>query len=278
VPEVAREDAFDEVIKTPGIEVVMHTASPCTMKFTDPQKELVDPAVLGTTNILRAAQRHAPQIRRVIITSSIAAIHNVWDPSCVLTEASWNPNDLKNIHDSAGMAYCVAKTLAERAAWDFIAKENPNFDLTTINPPWVFGPVMPHLASLDTINTSNQQFVNLVRGKWKDAMPATGPVNVWVDVRDVARAHMIAMERSAAGGKRLFTIAGRFSYAEIADVVRGNAPDYKDVLPSADAGERNPGTVIQYNNDLTNSVLDIQWRSLNDCVRDFLDSIKDFAI
>lgn len=74
----------------------------------------------------------------------------------------------------------------------------------------VFGPVVHHLASLDSINTSNERIVALVQGKWKDAVPDTG-VFAWVDVRDVALAHVLAIEKPALGGKRLFATAGYFS-------------------------------------------------------------------
>lgn len=74
----------------------------------------------------------------------------------------------------------------------------------------VFGPVVHHLASLDSINTSNERIVSLVQGKWKEAVPDTGTF-AWVDVRDVALAHVLALEKPELGGKRLFTTAGYFS-------------------------------------------------------------------
>ncbi|KFH40563.1 putative NADPH-dependent methylglyoxal reductase-like protein [Hapsidospora chrysogenum ATCC 11550] len=282
VPEIAREDAFDEVVKTPGIEVVIHPASPCHLNFTDPQKELIDPAVLGTTNILRAIKRDAPQVRRVIITSSVAAIFNTKDPVSTLTEQSWNPNDLSNIHDSRAVAYCVSKTLAERAAWDYVDQEKPNFDLVTVNPPLVLGPVVGHFSNVDSINASNECLANLVRGKWRDEIPPTGPVNIWIDVRDVAAAHVRAMERQEAGGKRLFTVGGRFSYTKIAEIVREHGPDrFKDKMPRAEArsGDANyTGPVLKFDNGETNRILGIEWTPLEKSVLDFVESIKEFDL
>ncbi|RYP38040.1 hypothetical protein DL767_002689 [Monosporascus sp. MG133] len=278
VPEIAREDAFDEVVKTPGIEVAIHTASPCHLNFTDPQKELVDPAVLGTTNILRAIKREAPQVRRVIITSSVAAIFNAKDTSRAFTEQSWNPNDLSNIHDGPGVAYCVAKTLAERAAWDFVAEEKPNFDLVTVNPPLVFGPVVHHFASIDAVNASNERLADLVRGKWRDAIPATGPASIWADVRDVASAHVSAMENREAGGKRLFTVAGRFSHVEIAGIVRDKVPMLRDKVPGPDVKGGEASNVFQYNSDETNRILGLKWITLEKSIMDFVASIQEFEL
>jgi len=282
VPEIAREDAFDEVIKTPGIEVVIHPASPCHLNFTDPKKELIDPAVLGTTNILRAIKRDAPQVRRVIITSSVAAIFNTRDPVSTLTEQSWNPNDLSNIHDSRAVAYCVSKTLAERAAWDYVAEEKPNFDLVTVNPPLVLGPVVRHFANINSINASNECLANLVRGNWRDEIPAAGPVNIWIDVRDVAAAHVRAMERQEAGGKRLFTVGGRFNNSRIAEIVHDNGPPrFKDNVPGPEvkSGDANyTGPVLKFDNSETNKILGIEWTPLEKSVLDFVESIKDLDL
>lgn len=76
----------------------------------------------------------------------------------------------------------ASKTLAEKAAWEFVDQEKPNFTISTINPPLVFGPIIHYLNSLDALNTSNQRLQALVRGEWKDAIPDTG-VYLWVDVR-----------------------------------------------------------------------------------------------
>lgn len=170
VPDIAQSDAFDEVVKVPGIEVVLHTASPFHFNITDPQKDLVDPAVIGTTSILRAIARFAPAVRRVVVTSSFAAIideSKFNDPSTIFSEASWNPVTLADIHNNAPTAYRASKTLAERAAWDFVADpaNNARFDLATVNPPMVYGPVAHHLASLEGINTSNARIADLVQGK-----------------------------------------------------------------------------------------------------------------
>ena len=111
-------------------------------------------------------------------------------------------------------AYLGSKTFAERAAWNFVRDEKPNFTIVTINPPVVYGPAFHNLKSLENINTSNSIFADLVQGKWKSAVPESPPTQ-WVDVRDVALAHVRALENAEAAGRRFIVVAGYTSNAAI---------------------------------------------------------------
>ncbi|KAK3314533.1 hypothetical protein B0H66DRAFT_315140 [Apodospora peruviana] len=285
VPDIAKPDAFDLVVaNTPNLEVVLHTASPFHFKFKDP-KELIDPAVIGTTAILRAIARSAPTVKRVVITSSFAAILDeakFTDPSTTFSETSWNPVTIDDIHRSPATAYRASKTLAEKAAWDFVTDKSNNakFDIVTVNPPMVFGPVVHNLAGgLQSINTSNERLVDLLQGKWKEGIASTGGGILWVDVRDVATAHVKAgLEIPEASGKRLFATAGLFSNAEIARVVRRDFPEYADKLPaeSADAGGELPAEDqrFRFNNDATTKLLGIDWIPLDKSIGDTVKSLK----
>ncbi|AEO61496.1 hypothetical protein MYCTH_2311703 [Thermothelomyces thermophilus ATCC 42464] len=285
VPDIAQPNAFDEVVKTPDLEVVLHTASPFHFKFSDP-KELLDPAVIGTTSILRAVAASAPTVRRVVVTSSFAAIvdeAHVRDPSHTFTERSWNPVTLDEVHKHPSTAYRASKTFAERAAWDFV-KDPANgarFDLVTVNPPMVFGPVVHYLASLDAINTSNERMVDCLRGKWREEVPSAGPVVIWVDVRDVAEAHIKAgLEIPEAGGKRLFVTAGLFSNAELARIARKNFPEDADRLPTEQTkGGELPAENerFRFDNSETNKLLGIKYRSLEESVVDTIKSLKKYG-
>ncbi|UZP34020.1 hypothetical protein NXS19_001836 [Fusarium pseudograminearum] len=203
VTDIAKPDAFDQVAKTPGLDAVVHVASPFHFNITDPKKDLIDPAVIGTTGILKALHASAPNVKRVVITSSFAAIIDeakFTDGSHVFSEKTWNPVTIDDIARSDTTAYRASKTLAERAAWDFVAEKKPSFDLVTVCPPLVLGPVSKHLATLESINTSNARIVNLLRGEWKDEIPPCTPVPLWIDVRDAARAHVRGLEEPSAGG------------------------------------------------------------------------------
>ncbi|TLS27113.1 hypothetical protein PpBr36_04380 [Pyricularia pennisetigena] len=286
VPDIAKPDAFDEVVKTPGVELVLHTASPFHFNIGDP-KDLIDPAVIGTTGILKAIARSAPSVKRVVITSSFAAIldpERGTDPNTLFNESSWNPITLEkavsNPNDKPN-AYRASKKLAEEAAWAFVRDpaSGVKFDLVTINPPMVFGPVVPYFANLESVNTSNERIVNLLRGKWREdnAIPDTGLAFIWIDVRDVAEAHIRAMEVPEAGGKRLFTTAGTFSNREIYEVTKKHFGDkYADKLPPNDVkgGEILPEDKrYRFDNSETNKILGITWRTLEESI---VDAIKCF--
>ncbi|KAK4678266.1 methylglyoxal reductase (NADPH-dependent) gre2 [Podospora pseudoanserina] len=286
VPDIAQPNAFDSVLQThgSGLEVVLHTASPFHFKFNDPKKELIDPALIGTTSILSAITQFAPSVRRVVVTSSFAAIINeahVSDPSTVFSEKSWNPVTIDDIHRNPATAYRASKTLAEKAAWEFVQnKENDaKFDLVTINPPMVFGPVVHHLATLEAINTSNERIVDAIKGKWKGEIPPTGQAYIWVDVRDVATAHVRAGLGLVEGvaGKRLFVVSGWFSNARIAEVLRKNFPDDKEKLPEegVKGGELpEEDKRFKYDNSETTRLLGIEWIGLERSIVDTVRSLK----
>ncbi|KAK1595069.1 NAD dependent epimerase/dehydratase [Colletotrichum navitas] len=284
VPDIAREDAFDEVVKTPGLEAVLHTASPFHFKWTDAKKELLDPAVVGTTAILRALKRDAPGVRRVVVTSSFASVIDeakLEDPGTVFTEKHWNPVTAEDVGRSPATAYRASKKLAERAAWDFAERERPAFDLVTLTPPLVLGPVVHHFADLASINTSNERVVDLVQGKWRHAVAPTGAAYLWIDVRDLATAHVLALEKPEAAGRRLFTTAGWFSNAEIAAVVRKNFPELADRLPAegTKGGELPPSDKLYgYDDSETAEILGIKWRTLEESITDLVKDIKAFGI
>ncbi|KAK3898618.1 hypothetical protein C8A05DRAFT_47117 [Staphylotrichum tortipilum] len=282
VPDIAQPDAFDEVVKTPGLEVVLHTASPFHFRYTDP-KELLDPAIIGTTSILRAIARSAPTVRRVVVTSSFAAILNealIDSPATTFSEASWNPVTLADVARNPQVAYRASKTLAEQAAWAFV-RDPANavrFDLVTVNPPMVFGPVVHYLASLDGVNTSNARVADCLAGKWRAEVPPTGAAILWVDVRDVAAAHVKAgLEVAEAGGKRLFVTAGWFSNAEMASVVRRHFPEDAERLPTKETkGGEIPGEEerFRFDNEATRKLLGIEWRSFEESIVDTARSLK----
>ncbi|KAH8883425.1 NAD(P)-binding protein [Thozetella sp. PMI_491] len=284
VPDIAQPDAFDEVAKTPGLEVVLHTASPFHFNISDPKTDLVDPAVIGTTGILRAIARSAPSVRRVVVTSSFAAILDeakLTDSNTIFTEASWNPVTINDIHRSNATAYRASKTLAEKAAWDFVADKanNVKFDLATVNPPLVFGPVVHYLASLDAINTSNRSLADVLQGKWKEAIPPGGAVQNWIDVRDVATAHVKAgLELPEAGGKRIFTAAGAYTNLEMAEIVASNFPDIADKLPSKETrSAASAQKRTNFDNSASKSLLGIEWIPFETTIVDTIKSLQEVA-
>jgi nucleoside-diphosphate-sugar epimerase len=234
VEDIAKEDAFDTAVKSnPPFEAVLHTASPYHFRITDPKTDLLDPAIFGTIGILKSIKKNAPTVKRVAITSSFAAMVTVKAHPKIYDESMWNNVTWDEaLHTDVYTAWRSSKTFAEKAAWEFFEKEKPNFQISTINPPLVFSPVVHYFNWMDNINTSNERIRDMIQGKMKEKLSPTG-IFIWVDVRDVALAHVRAIEISEAAGQRFLCTAGFYSNAEIANVIKKNFPDLKDKLPAS---------------------------------------------
>lgn len=180
------EGSYDEAVA--GCTVVFHLASPYALTVEDPQRDLVDPAVEGTRSVLRSCER-ADSVRRVVLTSSMAAVTDEPDGR-VLTEEDWNTSSSLSRNP-----YYFSKAQAERAAWDFMESSSASFDLVVINPFLIIGPALS-----STLNTSPAVLRDLVTGGFPGIVAL-----VWgfVDVRDVAEAHVRAAEVEQASGRYL---------------------------------------------------------------------------
>jgi len=173
--------------------------------------ELIGPAVQGTLSALQAAKKES-KVKRVVITASFACIVEPKEPVYTFTERDWNefsPNEVKTKGDKAdpSQMYRASKTLAERAAWDFTDKEKPSFDITTIQPPLIFGPVLHDVKKPDSLNTSVNNFYQYLEGK-KSADDAQGGFGSFVDVRDVAHLHVESLVKEDAGNERFLVATG----------------------------------------------------------------------
>jgi nucleoside-diphosphate-sugar epimerase len=190
-----------------GCEFVLHVASPFPQTIPKHEDELIVPAREGTLRVLRAARD--ARVKRVVLTSSFAAIGYGHTPQAApFDETSWT-----DLSGGDVLPYAKSKTLAERAAWDFIANEGGNLELCVVNPVGVFGPILGSDYSTSIL---------LVQRLMDGAMPGC-PKLVFgvVDVRDVADLHLRAMTHPAAKGERFLAVAGDFmSIREIATVLK----------------------------------------------------------
>ena len=217
--------AFDDAVT--GCAYVIHTASPYVIDVDDPQRDLVDPAVLGTTSVLQSCLE-AEGVRRVVLTSSGAAISDQANGH-INTEEDWNTRSSLTRNP-----YYHSKTLAERAAWDFVATNDPGFDLVVINPFYVIGPSL-----VPGVNTSHTFFTGFTNGRIPAVLAIDWP---FVDVRDVASAHVLAMELPAAGG-RYIVAAETWSMRQVIDLLRANGWGDRYRLPSLSM-DRGPGVAL----------------------------------
>ncbi|MCB9523415.1 MAG: NAD-dependent epimerase/dehydratase family protein [Myxococcales bacterium] len=279
--DLLAEGAFAEAMA--GCEVVFHTASPFTTQVTDPQKDLVDPAVQGTRNVLAQANA-TPSVKRVVVTSSCAAIYGdnadvAQAPDGVLTEAVWNTSSTL-----AHQPYSYSKTEAERAAWA-IHDAQDRWRLVTVNPSLVLGPGVTHHGSSESYKLLTQ----FVDGTFRAGVPRYG-MGV-VDVREVAEAHYQAGFRPDAEGRHI--VSGHNSdLADFAAIVRGlyadRLPVPRRVMPKwlvwlvgPLANKAMTRKVVSLNADVpfradhSKSVraLGLTYRPLEDTVRDHVDQL-----
>lgn len=199
-----RDEGWQEAIA--GSEYVLHVASPFPSRSPAHEDELIVPAREGTLRVLRAARDAG--VRRVVITSSFAAIGYGHPPQpAPFDETYWS-----NIEGIAA-AYVKSKTLAERAAWNFMAEEGAALELAVVNPVAVLGPVL---------NADFSASIQIVRRMLTGGMPAAPHLMFGVvDVRDVADLHLRAMTHPAAKGERFLAAAGDFmTLSEISRVLR----------------------------------------------------------
>ena len=279
VEDIAQEGAFDKaVVSDPPFEAVIHTASPFHFNTENPQKDLLDPAIIGTTGILKSIKKSAPSVKRVVITSSFASIINPskgsW-PDHTYSESDWNPVTHEEAVQNPQSGYRASKTFAEKAAWEFVEKEKPGFDIVTLCPPLVLGPIVHYLNSLDALNTSNQRLRNVIQGKCKDEYPPGGPY-IFVDVRDLALLHVKAIEDKSAAGKRFFVTAGHFNGKALVDVIRKDFPEYKDQVTqeSVKDGGFPEGGVYNIDNKRASELLGKKWITLEKSVLDTVKSLQ----
>ncbi|KAL1866154.1 hypothetical protein Plec18167_009153 [Paecilomyces lecythidis] len=274
VPDMAEPNAFNEAVK--GVDGVIHTATPFLMQVEDNERDLLRPAIEGTVNILNATKKYAPQVNRVVLISSFAAMIDLskgnW-PEHTYTEADWNPMTYEQAakKETPGVAaYCAAKTLAERSAWDFIKNEKPNFDLVTLCPPMVYGPNINATSDISKLNTSSADVYQLMAPGKKptDEIPPNSLWS-WVDVRDVALAHLRAYEVPEASNQRFFLCSGNFSYQMMCDILREKVPEVRDRVPIGKPGSGFGGVELyKVDSSKAQKVLGIKFRQLDETITD----------
>ncbi len=214
-----RSDLLDEgsyAQAMAGCAVVFHTASPFTRAVDDPRKDLLDPAKSGTRNVLGEARR-TPTVRRVVLTSSVAAVFGdnadiSKSKSLRFTEEDWNTTS-----SLSHQPYSYSKVEAEREAWQ-IASQQDRWDLVAINPSLVLGPALNPFATSESFHLIRQ----LGNGHLGTGVPDyfVGAV----DVRDVADAHIAAAQRPGATGR--YIVSGHdTSFPEMARMLRNHYGD-----------------------------------------------------
>jgi nucleoside-diphosphate-sugar epimerase len=202
-----------------GCDYVLHLASPFPASVAQHDDELIVPAREGALRVLRAARD--ARVKRVVLTSSFAAIgYGHHQQKVPFNETNWT-----DLTRNEATAYVKSKTLAERAAWDFIAKEGGALELSVVNPAAVFGPVLGPDFSTSVL---------LIQRLMSGAVPGCPRLSFGVvDVRDVADLHIRAMVHPAAKGERFLAVAGDFMLIrDIAKVLKARMGEAGKKVPT----------------------------------------------
>ncbi|KIO31202.1 hypothetical protein M407DRAFT_19821 [Tulasnella calospora MUT 4182] len=215
VQDITVPGAFDEVLKANKFDSVVHTSSPYHWNVTDARRGMLDPAIKGATGILESVRMLSPTVKRVVITAMFGNIMNIpkgdW-PGKVYTEEDWNTitfDEQALSHPS--MAYVSGKEGAERAAWDFVKETKPHFTI-------MFGPPEQELTSF---NTSTADIYDVFNGTSEPRFTTWA----WVDVQDLAQAHVLAIDAPAAANQRYLVTTGNYSAQAIADYIWEHYPE-----------------------------------------------------
>ena len=204
---LTEDDGWDEGME--GCDYLLHVASPIALENHN-EDFFVKPAVAGVKRAFKYAKKH--NVKKVVLTSSVAAIFDTLEEKSDYDETDWSDPENPSISH-----YAKSKTLAEKAAWDFVDNEDNPFELAVINPALVIGPSLS-----GDLGESNKAIAMVTTGK----MPVAVPLQFgYVDVRDVAAAHLLAMQNSNSNGERFALAEKDLWYKDVAKVLRDNGFD-----------------------------------------------------
>ena len=241
---------------------VHHTASP--MIQSDDRDEVVVPAREGTLRVLRAARDAGA--RRVVLTSSFAAVGYSPKPGAEYTEADWTDPDTPGLP-----AYPLSKVIAERAAWDFIGREGGGTELVSVNPTFILGP---------TLTAQARSSLQLVKAMLDGVMPVVRRQRFGVaDVRDVADLQIRAMAAPGAAGQRFLALADgpTISFLELARILRDRLGPLATRVPTEEAPGPEPARLIIHN-DRAQAELGWHPRPAETTIVETAESLRDLGL
>jgi nucleoside-diphosphate-sugar epimerase len=245
-----------------GCEEVHHTASPM-IQPEDPDKVIV-PARDGTLRVLRAARDAGA--RRVVLTSSFAAVGYSPKPGAEYTEADWTDPDMPGLP-----SYPRSKAIAERTAWDFIGQEGGDTELTVVNPTFILGP---------TLTTYARSSLQLTKAMLDGTMPVVRRQRFGVaDVRDVADLHIRAMAAPGAAGQRFLALADgpTITFLQMAQILRERLGPLADRVPTQEAPGPEPPPLIIHN-DRAEQELGWRPRPAETTIVETAESLRDLGL
>lgn len=259
--DLTNDKGWDQAVQ--NCMYVLHVASPFPGGEVEHEEELIVPARDGALRVLKAARNAG--VKRVVLTSSFAAIgYSIYTKNHVFTEEDWT--DLSNPNTSA-RAYIKSKTIAEMAAWDFIAEQGNGLELAVINPVAILGPVLGNnfSASIQVV------IKGILDGEIKETPGFTLGI---VDVRDVVDLHLKAMENPLAKGERFLASSdGVMSFYDIAQFIKKKRGDRAAKI--ADLNPIDQSLYIKMSNNKSKSLLGWNPRTKEEAILATVDSLSN---
>ncbi|KAH9487405.1 Ketoreductase azaE [Psilocybe cubensis] len=228
IEDLTQDGALDDAVK--GIDAIEHTASPGPghLPDEDPYEIYINPAVQGTLSILNSILKNGSQVKRVVITSSLAAMMRPIDGPTVLDENDWGDEYVRIVETQGKSAspmekYYASKTLSERAAWDFCEKHKGmiGWDLVTINPSL---PLLQDFQELHEVTPSVRLWFHFMATEQSEEILKS--TLSYVDVRDVSAAHVNALKVEDAGGQRFILSAESITWQDSRNHLLDRKPEY----------------------------------------------------
>ena len=247
-----------------GCEEVHHLATPFPAALPADPDELIVPAREGTVRALRAARDAGA--RRVVLTSSFAAVGYSPKPSGDYTEADWTDPDMPGLP-----AYPRSKTIAERAAWDFIERKGGETELVVVNPTFILGP---------TLTTTARSSLQLTKAMLDGTMTVVRRQRFGIaDVRDVADLHIRAMAAPGAAGKRFLALADgpTITFLEMAQILRDRLGPLAGRVPTEEADGPEPPKLFIHN-DRAREELGWRPRPAESTIVETAESLRDLGL
>ncbi len=282
--DLLTEGAFEKPAE--GCSAIIHMASPFTLRYKDAQKELINPALNGTRNVLNAATKSST-VKKVILTSSVASVHGDNIDMKELGISEFTEEHFNYSSTVSHQPYSYSKVLAEKEAWKF-SKEQEQWKLVVVNPSFVLGPSLTNSSNSESLNFMKE----MLTGKYY--MGAPNLMFGYVDVRDVAKAHILALENSNAEGRHILAerTESVYGFSRLIKAIYGNK--YK--LPLMRSPKfmlylvgwmfnlknkfisRNVGYDIKLNNTKSKEILGLTYTPLEKTIEDMITQMQESKI
>lgn len=274
IPNMGEVGSFDSVLQeNQDVTGILHIASPFKFNVESPEKDILIPAIEGVKTLYDSIVKYAPQVTRVVYTSSDAAARFDLDsPETTIDENVWSPLTYEESKNDKVQAYLASKPIAERYAWNFIKNNRVNFEMVSVLPSNTLGPQAFDEFVVKTLNTSCQAIDEVVNLN-PDSQDMNHRYGGWIDVRDAATAHIVALEKKEAVDHRLVLVSSVFTSQTVYDIVNEVYPkqNFYKGTPGTDVEEIKKITKMDYH--VTRDILGFKYRTLKETLVDSIDQI-----